>query len=124
MKRNYFLTIINTILTYFLAIITSIFIIFVFEDIPTDGGQIATAFVIFLIYVILGVPVTLVIDSIVKIIPKQRLLYTYLIQVLLFFFVIVLLSLIEGSLIFYKIKALLPKGKASFTIVDLISKKH
>ncbi|WP_430510195.1 hypothetical protein [Gottfriedia solisilvae] len=134
MKKNNFLSTTNNILTFFIAIITSIFIIFVTEDVSKDGSQLFVAIVFFLIYVAVGVPITLVIDSIVKIIPKQKRLNTYLIQLLLYFIAILLISLIEGSQILSKIKALsfyvyiyfhilfllrLPTGQASFTIIDL-----
>jgi len=134
MKKNSILSIMNNILTFILAIVTSIFIIFVAEDVSKDGNQLFVAIVFFLIYVAVGVPITLVIDSIVKIIPKQKRIHTYLIQLLFYFIAILLISLIEGSEILNKIKLLsfnvfiyfhilfllrLPTGQASFTIIDI-----
>ncbi|MEH6940052.1 hypothetical protein V7056_19740, partial [Bacillus sp. JJ664] len=79
MKKNYILSIMNNILTCILAIVTSIFIIFVTEDVSKDGSQLLVAVVFFLVYVAVVVPITLVIDSIVKIMPEQKRLYTYII---------------------------------------------
>jgi hypothetical protein len=52
---------------------------------------------IFLVYVVIGIPVTLVIDLIVSLIPKQKLLFTYLIQILLYFIVTGLIGFIVGG---------------------------
>ncbi|WP_088071953.1 hypothetical protein [Gottfriedia luciferensis] len=90
-------------------------------------GVLFVSSIMFLVYVVIGIPVTLVIDLIERKISSQRLLYTYLIQ--LFLYSIVPICIGVGLFLFVYVYfhllflLRLPSGKADLTILDIFSKR-
>jgi len=90
-------------------------------------GVLFVSTIMFLVYVVVGIPVTLVVDLIESKISKKGLIYTYLIQLVLYSIVVVLIG-VEGSLLVYVYFHLLfllrlPEGKTSQNLLDKFFKK-
>ncbi|PGM57411.1 hypothetical protein [Bacillus sp. AFS053548] len=90
-------------------------------------GVLFVSTIMFLVYVVVGIPVTLVVDLIESKINSQRILYTYLIQLFLYSIVTVCIGVRLFLFVFVYFHLLfllrLPSGKASLTLLDIFGKK-
>ncbi|MFD4707736.1 hypothetical protein ACFWM3_23210 [Gottfriedia sp. NPDC058432] len=89
----------------FLAIIVSIFLInivhiLIFPEFRSEQnlayangmGYLFISLMFFIVYVVIGIPVTLIIDYIIKRTPPKKQIYDYLIQLILYSFPVIFAS--------------------------------